>query len=159
MTSVQSKIVLRCPQKACHGWRDFVGLEIPLQRCDIGPLFATCANAATERPVIVRTLPITSWRRNPSQKEERTTPATQLFVKLGLGKEMRIKCHVCSLRKSVEEWHCFKCNMIRANCICNQPEIAKSQGARKRPATVLGRQVMPAPKTAATCKAQSTVPC
>ena len=33
-----------------------------------------------------------------------------------------------------------------------------SHSSRKRPATVLGRQVMPASKTAATCKAQSTVP-
>ena len=42
------------------------------------------------------------------------------------------------------------------NSICKQPEISKSHSARKRPAKVLERPVMPASKSSATCKLQST---
>ena len=78
LLSERGQVILRCPQKACHGWKHFVGLNVPL----------------------------------------------------------RPRCRVCSLRKAIGEWHCFKCNISTATCRCRQPQRELSNRVRKRQTTV-----------------------
>lgn len=72
-----------------------------------------------------------------------TCPGWNAYEKLPASRDARITCGICGQRRPVVAWHCFKCNMIMDNCICNLPEKSKKTNVLKRPA----KRGLPKPNT------------
>ena len=68
-----------------------------------------------------------------------TCPGWKSFENLPASSKTRIQCHVCSLRQHFREWQCFKCTMIRNDCICEGPKLQEAPAKRQRLTSVLKR--------------------